>query len=78
MRRSEYFSNKNEALHATMVSDVPFLLITTQWSSYKVNFTRIGIQLLGSISSAKVSMIFSTTDVLILSTDRKKGNKPKP
>jgi len=58
-----YFSDKNETLYVTIASNVPFLLNQTQWSSYKVNFTRIGIRLLGSVLSATVTMKFSTKNV---------------
>ncbi len=58
-----FFSDNNETLFVTITSNVPFLLNQTQWSSYKVSFTRIGIQLLGSVSFAKVSMVFSSPNL---------------
>jgi hypothetical protein len=58
-----YFSDKNETLYVTIASNVPFLLSQTQWISYKVNFTRIGIRLLGSVLSATVTIKFSTKNV---------------
>jgi hypothetical protein len=56
-----YFSDNNETLYVSVISDAPFFLNKTRWSSYNVDFTRIGIHLLESISSAKISMIFSTS-----------------
>ncbi len=55
-----YFIDANQTLFVSVISDTPFVLNRTKLTSYKVNFTRIGIHLSESVSYAKVTVIFST------------------
>jgi hypothetical protein len=57
-----YFTDANQTLYVSVISDTPFVLNRTKLTSYKVNFTRIGIHLLESVMYAEVTMIFSTKE----------------
>jgi len=58
---SGYFSDGSEKLYVEVSSDAPFVMNKTFLSSYKVNFTRVGIYLLEPvIGEATVSFSFSS------------------
>ena len=55
-----YFSDSGNTLYFTVCSDAPFLMNATTLSSYNVTFTRVGIYLLSPVTSAKVTVVFTS------------------